>query len=73
MLNSAAVVSVNESKCITISGPSPGHCPLGLGRSLDARWMENLAGGRRELDDCVVCCKAPRTEISAAKLIIATF
>ena len=37
------------------------------------RWMENLAGGRRELDERVVCCKAPRTEIAAGQLIIATF
>ena len=55
MLNSAAVASVNESKCIAISGPSPGYCPKGLGRSLDACWMENLAGGRGEMEDRVVC------------------
>ena len=37
------------------------------------RWMKNLADGRRELDDRVVCCKTTRTEIAAGQLIIATF
>ena len=32
--------------------------------------MENLAGGKIELDDQVVCCKAQRTEITAGQLII---
>ena len=44
-----------------------------LGRSLDAHWMENLASGRIELDDRVVCCEVPQTEITARQLIIATF
>ena len=40
MLNSTAVTSVDESKCIIFSCPSPGHCPMGLGRSSDLRWIE---------------------------------
>ena len=51
MLNSIAVAFVNSSKCSIISGPSPRHCPMGLGRSLDARRMKNLASSIRELDD----------------------
>ena len=34
--------------------------------------MEKLAGGKIELDDQVVCCKAPRKEITAVQLIIVT-
>ena len=40
MLNSTAVTSVDESKCIIFSCPSPGHCSMGLGRSSDLRWIE---------------------------------
>ena len=46
---------------------------MGLGRSLDLRWMKKMVGGKRELDDQVVCCKVPRTEIIAEQLIVATF
>ena len=46
---------------------------MGLGRSLDLRWMEKMVGGKRELDDRVVCCKVPRTEITAEQLIVAIF
>ena len=51
MLNSTAVTSVDESKWIVFRGPSPGHCPMGLGRSSDLRWIEKMAGERRKLDD----------------------
>ena len=37
------------------------------------RWMEKMVGGKRELDDRVVCCKVPRTEITAEQLIVAIF
>ena len=40
MLNSTAVTSVDESKWFIFSGLSPGHCPMGLGRSSDLRWIE---------------------------------
>ena len=36
ILNSAAVGFVIESKCIIINSPSPRHCPMGMGKSLDA-------------------------------------
>ena len=51
MLNSTAVASVDESKCIIFSGPSLGHCPMGLGRTLDLQWMEKMADERRKLGD----------------------
>ena len=51
MLNSTAVTSVDESKWIIFSGPSPGRCPTGLGRSSDLRWIEKMAGEGRKLDD----------------------
>ena len=40
MLNSASVASVNQSKYVIIGDPSPGQCPMGLGRILDLRWIE---------------------------------
>ena len=73
MLNSASVASVHQLRYIIIGYPSPGHCPMGQGRSLDVRWMEKMVGGKRELDDRVVCCKVPRTEITAGQLIVTTF
>ena len=73
MLNSASVASVHSLKCVIIGDPSPGHCPMGLGRSLDLRWMEKMVGGKRELDDRVVCCKVPWTETTAEQLIVAIF
>ena len=51
MLNSASVASVHYCKYVIVGDPSPGHCPMGLGRSLDLRWMEKMVGGKRELDD----------------------
>ena len=44
---------------------------MGLGRSLDLRWMEKMVGGKRELDDRAVCYKVPRTEITTEQLIVA--
>ena len=41
----------SDSNGVTVHDPSPGHGPMGLGRSLDLRWMEKMAGGRKELDD----------------------
>ena len=32
-----------------------------------------MVGGKRELDDGVVCCKEPGTEITAGELIVTTF
>ena len=73
MLNSASVASVHQLKYVIFGDSSPGHCPMGLGRSLDLRWMEKMVGRKRELDDRVVCCKVPRTEITAGQLIVTTF
>ena len=36
---------------VTVRDPSPGHCPMGPGRSLNLRWMEKVAGGGIEVDD----------------------
>ena len=33
----------SDSHGVTERDPSPGHCPMGLGRSLDLRWMEKVA------------------------------
>ena len=41
----------SDSHDVTVRDPSPGHCPMGLGRSLDLRWMEKVAGGCIEVDD----------------------
>ena len=41
----------SDSHGVTVHDPSPGHCPMGLGRSLDLRWMEKVAGGGIEVDD----------------------
>ena len=62
----------SDSHGVVVGDPSPGHCPMGLGRSLDLRWMEKMAGGKKELDDRVVCCKVPQKEIIAGQLIRAT-
>ena len=34
----------SDSHGATVCDPSPGHSPMGLGRSLDLRWLENWAG-----------------------------
>ena len=41
----------SDSHGVTVCDPSPGHCPMGLGKSLDLRWMEKVAGGGIEVDD----------------------
>ena len=61
------------SQYVIIGDESLGHCPMGRGRSLDLRWMEKMVGGKRELDDRVVCCKVPQTKITPGQLIVATF
>ena len=40
---------------------SPAHCTMGLGRSLDLRWMKKMAGGREEPNDQTVYCNAQWT------------
>ena len=34
----------SDSHGATVCDPSPGHSPMGLGKSLDLRWLENWAG-----------------------------
>ena len=41
----------SDSHDVTVRDTSPGHCPMGLGRSLDLRWMEKVAGSGIEVDD----------------------
>ena len=41
----------SDSHGVTVRDPSPGHCQMGLGRSLYLRWMEYVAGGGIEVDD----------------------
>ena len=41
----------SDSHDVTVGDPSPGHYPMGLGRSLDLRWMEKVASGGIEVDD----------------------
>ena len=41
----------SDSHDVTVRDPSLGHCKMGLGRSLDLRWMEKVAGGCIEVDD----------------------
>ena len=60
----------SDSHDVTVRDPSPGHCPMGLGRSLDLRWMETIAGGKRETDDQAVCGIAMRARITAWQLIV---
>ena len=50
--DSMAITSCGrDSYSVTVRDPSLGHCPMGLGRSLDLRWMEKVAGGGIEVDD----------------------
>ena len=41
----------SDSHGVTVCDPSPGHCPMGLGRSLGLRWMEKVVGVRIEVDN----------------------
>ena len=43
-----------DRNCVTVCDPSPRHYPIGLGRSLDLRWMVKIAGGKGEMDDQAV-------------------
>ena len=40
---------------------------MGLGRSLDLRWLENMAGSVIEVDDQTVCCSALCTGVNRRK------
>ena len=59
----------NDSNCVTVRDPSPGHYPMGLGRSLDLRWMEKMAGGKGEPNDGTVYSNALRTRFARKHLI----
>ena len=39
-----------DSHGVTACDPSPRHSPMELGRSLDLRWLEKLAGGENRVD-----------------------
>ena len=61
----------SDSNGVTVCDPSPGHSPMGLGMSLDLRWMEKVAGGKNRVDRIKVtyqnwagrtrCCRFPCT------------
>ena len=51
----------SDRNCVTVRDPSPGYCLMGLGKSLDLRWMEKMAGGKGETNDQVVYGNALRT------------
>ena len=59
----------SDSNCVTVRDPSPGRCPMGLGTSLDLRWMEKMAGGKGETDDQAVYGSALRTGFARKHLI----
>ena len=61
----------SDSHGVTVRDSSPGHCPMGLGRSLDLRWMGKVAGGGIEVDNQTVCCNALCTGINRSKLSVA--
>ena len=44
----------SDNNFATVHDPFPWHCPMGLGRNLDLRWMEKMADGKGELDDGTV-------------------
>ena len=50
--NNMAIKSCgSDNHGISVREPSLGHCPMVLGRSLDLRWMEKVAGGGIEVGD----------------------
>ena len=51
----------SDSNCGTVRDPSLGHCPMGLGRTWDLRWMEKMAGVKGETDDQAIYSNALRT------------
>ena len=58
----------SDTHGVTVRDPSPLHCPIGLGSSLDLRWMEKVVGGGIEVDDQTVCCSALCTGVRRRKL-----
>ena len=49
--NSMAIKSCgSDSHGVTMCDPSLGHSPMGLGRSLDLRWMGKVDGGKNRVD-----------------------
>ena len=65
-----AVKSCESAKnCVTMSDPSLGHCLMGVGKSLDWRWMEKMAGGKRETNDQVIYGNALQTGFARRHLI----
>ena len=68
--DSMAITSCeSDSNCVTVRDPPPGHCQIGLGRSLDLCWMEKMAGNKGEPDDGTVYGNALRTGFARKHLI----
>ena len=40
----------SDSHGVTVCDPSPGHSPMGLGKSLDLGWMEKVVGSKKRVD-----------------------
>ena len=40
----------SDSHGVTVCDPSPGHSPMGLGRSFDLCWLKKVAGGKNRVD-----------------------
>ena len=40
----------SDSYGVTVCDLSPGHSPMGLGKSLDLPWMEKVAGSKNRVD-----------------------
>ena len=59
----------SDSNCVTVRDASPGHYPMGVGRSLDLCWMGKMAGGKGERDDQAVYGNALRTGFARKYLI----
>ena len=49
--NMAITSCCSNNHGITVRDLSPGPCLMGLGSSLNLRWMEKVAGGEIEVDD----------------------
>ena len=50
-MDSMAIKSCgSDSHGVIVCDPSPRHSPMGLGRSLDLRWLEKVAGGKNGVD-----------------------
>ena len=59
----------SDNNCVFVRDTSPGHCPMGLCRSLDLRLMGKMAGGKGELDDRIVYCDELQTNYVRKYLI----